>query len=68
MRVLKHDKDDRTVRLCKEDESTRNLCNWVKCCGVNCFDCNVKEYIEESERRFPNGLTYDEAFEFLDGK
>lgn len=69
MRVLKDGEVDRTVRLIKEDDSIQSLCYWIdgEICG-DCDDCIILEYIEESKKRFPDGMTYDEAFEFLESK
>ena len=64
MRVLKNDEEDRTVKLFAETEGRRDLCEWI----IQVNFCFSNDIVEESEKQFPDGLTYDEAFEFLRGK
>jgi len=68
MRVLKEDELDRVVRMCEETEGVRPLCGWVPCVGRECEGCLIDEYYNEAEKRFPDGMTYDEAFQFLEDK
>ncbi len=68
MRVLKNDEEDRTVKLFAETEGKKiNVCHWINC-NMICDKCLVFEHKEESLKRFPDGVTYDEAVEFLEGK
>ena len=67
MRILKHNQENRTVKLQEETEGRRFICNWVQCAST-CLECPVNEYVDESKKRFPDGLTYDEAYQFLEDK
>lgn len=64
MKVLKHNESLEVVRLWKESEGLRSLEGWI---GYSSFDMGDTIF-EESEIKFPDGLTYDEAFSFLEGK
>jgi hypothetical protein len=65
--VLKHGEVDRTVRMEKEAEGKRLICDWTKCAS-SCSQCVINEYVEEFVEKFDVASTYDEAVEFLEGK
>lgn len=69
MKVLKKDEIDRVVRLMPEEDGKKNdICDWVDCRHTTCRECIVDEYVTESKRVYRDGLTYDEAFQFLEDK
>lgn len=63
MRILEHGEIDRVVRLLSETEGRKRLVDWIASGRLL-----VREYIEESKKRFPDGMTYDEAKQFLRDK
>jgi hypothetical protein len=70
MRVLEAGEKDRTVRMVKEHDGKESLCGWVESihCEYFCEACLINEYTEESKKCFPDGMTYQEAKDYLEGK
>jgi len=64
MRILKHGEIDNTIILTEDTEDRKDIIDWV----LWPHRYKVVEYIEEANKCFPDGLTYDEAFEYLGGK
>ena len=64
MRILEAGEIDYTIILTEEIEGRKDIIDWV----FWPHRYKIIEYIEEAKKCFPDGLTYQECFEYLGGK